>query len=266
MARQKEEKTAGAAATPPSLPPFASAALMLDLDGTLIDFAPTPDAVVVPPALPQTLLRLRARLGGALAIVSGRPVEQVDALLPGIATAVAGEHGAAMRLVPDGPILRPDLPEPPRSWLDAAERLAGAHPGVLLERKRRGFVLHFRRAPAAGPALHDALAALLAGSERRFELMPAELAWEIRPIGVDKGAALRALLAVPPFAGRTPVYVGDDVTDRDAIAAAIAAGGVGLLVGDWFAGPAGVRAWLAAMAAAPDGRAGSQGTPDRDRE
>ncbi len=258
MARQDGDRTADAAATLPSLPPCARAALMLDLDGTLLDFAPTPDAVVVPPGLPDALLRLRGRLGGALAIVSGRPVEQVDALLPGIATAVAGEHGAALRLVPDGPILRPDLPEPPPAWLDAAERLAGAHPGVLLERKRRGFVLHFRRAPAAGPALHDALATLLAADDRRFELMPAELAWEIRPVGVDKGAALRALLAVPPFAGRLPVYIGDDVTDRDAIAAAIAAGGLGLLVGEWFAGPAGVRAWLAAQAQAPDDSAASR--------
>src|SRR5438128_1740025 len=91
---------------PGSLPPFSRSALLLDLDGTLVDIAPRPEAVVVAEGLPASLLRLRERLGDALAIVSGRPVEQIDALLPGVPFAVAGEHGGAVRHAPDQPIER----------------------------------------------------------------------------------------------------------------------------------------------------------------
>ena len=227
-----------------ALPPLARTALLLDLDGTLIDIAATPDAVVVPGGLCADLLRLRAALGGALAILSGRPVEAVDALLPGVAQAVAGEHGAALRPAPGAAPVRADLPMPPPLWRARAAALVAAHPGTLLEDKSRGFVLHFRRVPEAGPVLHDTIAPLVA-TDARFELMAAAMAWEVRARGVDKGAALRAVMALPPFAGRTPLFIGDDVTDRDAIAAAQAMGGVGLLVGEVFGAPAGVRAWLA---------------------
>ncbi len=226
-----------------ALPPLARTALLLDLDGTLIDIAATPDAVVVPGGLCADLLRLRAALGGALAILSGRPVEAVDALLPGVAQAVAGEHGAALRPAPGAALVRADLPMPPPLWRARAAALIAAHPGTLLEDKSRGFVLHFRRVPEAGPVLHDTIAPLVA-TDARFELMAAAMAWEVRARGVDKGAALRAVMALPPFAGRTPLFIGDDVTDRDAIAAAQAMGGVGLLVGEVFGAPAGVRAWL----------------------
>ena len=227
-----------------ALPPLARTALLLDLDGTLIDIAATPDAVVVPGGLCADLLRLRAALGGALAILSGRPVEAVDALLPGVAQAVAGEHGAALRPAPGAALVRADLPMPPPLWRARAAALVAAHPGTLLEDKSRGFVLHFRRVPEAGPVLRDTIAPLVA-TDARFELMAAAMAWEVRARGVDKGAALRAVMALPPFAGRTPLFIGDDVTDRDAIAAAQAMGGVGLLVGEVFGAPAGVRAWLA---------------------
>lgn len=235
------------------LPPFASAALLLDLDGTLLDIAPRPDAVVVPPELPDTLRALREQLGGALAVISGRPIEAVDGLLGDAPYAVAGEHGGAVRHAPGEAVQRPPLPPPPAEWLQAAEHLAAAHPGVLLEHKPRGFALHFRAAPDAGPALHDALTAMVAGSAA-FEVLPAHMLWEVRPRGVDKGKAVRALMARAPFAGRKPVFIGDDITDEDAISATRALGGAGFQVVEAFCTPAGVRAWLRDTAAAGDWR------------
>jgi trehalose 6-phosphate phosphatase len=224
------------------------AALLLDLDGTLLDLAATPDAVTVPLELPSALRRLRARLGDALAIVTGRPVEQVEALLPGVAYAVAGEHGGAIRFAPGAAVTRADLPALPPAWLEQAAELVASHPGALLERKARGFALHYRLAPAAGEALGAGLRALL-GDQTSHRVLPAHMAWEIKPLGADKGTAVAALMAHPPFAGRVPVYVGDDITDEDAIRVARAAGGLGLRVQDVFGDPEGVRAWLAGLAA-----------------
>jgi len=225
------------------LPPFAQAALFLDLDGTLIDIAPTPDSVVVPPGLPDTIATLRDRLGGALAIVSGRPVEAVERLLPGAAGAVAGEHGGALRRTPDAAIERPDLPTPPESWYQAAEDLARGFPGALMERKARGFGLHYRLAPEAEPVFREALTALVAQTPE-FHVMPAHMLWEVRPVGADKGGAVDALMAAPPFAGRHPVFIGDDVTDEDGMRAARALGGAGYRVDQVFGDPDGVRTWL----------------------
>jgi trehalose 6-phosphate phosphatase len=222
-------------------------ALLLDLDGTLLDFAPTPDAVVVPPALPPALATLQARLGGALAIVTGRPVAQIDALLPGL-PAVAGEHGGAIRHAPGATVEREPHPPVPPAWLAEAEAALAAHPGTLLERKAQGVTLHFRRAPEAGPALR-ALAESLLALLPSHTLLAGSMVWEVRPRGIHKGNAVRALMSRPPFAGRTPLFVGDDVTDEDAIAAARALGGIGLKVDESFGTPQGVRDWLAREAA-----------------
>ena len=224
----------------------ANAALLLDLDGTLLDIAPTPDAVVVPPDLPVSLRRLRGALGDALAIVTGRPLAQIDALLPGIPYAVAGEHGGAIRHAPGGAVERPDLPETPLGWQAQAEALVALHPGTLFEPKSRGFVLHYRLNAPAGPALHAGLQALM-GDDADYALMPAHMAWEVKPRGADKGRAVAALMARPPFAGRVPVVVGDDVTDEDGMRVARAMGGIGLRVQDHFTDAAGVRAWLAGL-------------------
>lgn len=230
---------------PPAITP--GMALLLDLDGTLLDFAPTPDAVVVPPTLPPALAALQARLGGALAIITGRPVAQIDALLPGL-PAVAGEHGGAIRHAPGEAVEREPHPPVPPAWLADAEAAIAAHPGTLLERKAHGVALHFRRAPEAGPALR-ALAEGLVALLPSHALLPGNMVWEVRPRGIHKGNAVRALMARPPFAGRTPVFVGDDITDEDAIAAARALGGIGLRVADSFGSPQAVRDWLAAEAA-----------------
>ncbi len=232
---------------PLSLPPLDRTALLLDLDGTLLDIAPKPDAVAVPPGLPDVLRTLRHMLGDALAVVTGRPVETIDALLGDAVFAVAGEHGAATRPAPGKMLERPPLPAPPSAWLDTSERLVAAHPGTLLERKARGFTLHFRAVPTAGPIFHDALQALLTRSTE-FELLSGLMMWEVRPRGVDKGTAVSSLMQRPPFAHRLPVFVGDDVTDEDGMAVAVALGGVGLRVPEVFGDAAGVRAWLAQIA------------------
>ncbi|MDE2517505.1 MAG: trehalose-phosphatase [Rhodospirillales bacterium] len=232
-----------------ALPAPTRAALLLDLDGTLLDFAARPDLVTVPAGLTDTLRRLRAPLGDALAIITGRRIAEIDALLGDAPFAVAGEHGIAIRPGPDAAEHHVALPAIPPAWLAEAEALATAHPGVLLERKSRGFVLHYRRAPGAGPVLRAALERMRHG-DPRFALLAAAMAWEIRPHGADKGSALRALMAHPPFAARLPVFIGDDVTDQDAIDAAQALGGVGLRVDDAFGGPTEVRAWLSEAARA----------------
>ena len=227
-----------------ALAPPGRSALLLDLDGTLLDIAPTPDSVVVPADLLDTLRALVARLDGALAVISGRPVAQVDALLHAIPTAVAGEHGGAIRHAPGAALERVELPPAPSGWLAAAERLAAANPGVKLERKARGFVLHYRAVPTLGPVLRAALEALVGRSEA-FAHMPARKAWEVKPLGADKGTAVAALMARAPFAGRVPIFIGDDVTDEDGMEMARAMGGAGLRVGDAFKDPAALRAWLA---------------------
>ena len=240
------------AVTGDRLPAFRDAALLLDLDGTLIDLAPTPDSVVVPPGLTGVLRTLKHALGGALAVVTGRPIEVVDRLLGDAPFAVSGEHGGALRHAPGAPIERPDLHAPPHAWIDRAAALATAFPGAMLEVKARGFGLHFRLArPEAEPAIRDALAALVAGSSE-FETMQGQMLWEVRPRGVDKGVAVRGLMERPPFLGRVPVFLGDDVTDEDGMRVARAMGGVGLRVQDWFGDAAGVRAWLERTAAAGD--------------
>jgi trehalose 6-phosphate phosphatase len=227
------------------LPPFDSAALLLDMDGTLLDIAPTPDQVVVPPALPATLARLRDRLGGAMAVITGRPVHQIDALLPGVAPVVAGEHGGALRPAPGAPLIRASVPDLPPGLADAAAKVAAVHPGVLLERKARGFVLHYRLAPEAGLEVHAALETLIAPHQATFRMIAAHMAWEIRPRGVDKGTAITEVMALPAFAGRLPVFIGDDVTDEDGMVVARAMGGAGLFVPDVFGSAGAVRAWLA---------------------
>jgi trehalose 6-phosphate phosphatase len=233
--------------TIPPLPTFGHAALLLDVDGTLLDFAPTPEAVVVPPGLTAALSRLKSLLGGALGVISGRPVEQVEALLGDAVQAVAGEHGGAIRRAPGAALERLPLASAPSAWIDEGARLAAAHPGARLERKQRGFVVHYRAAPAAGPALHAALLDLVA-RDPSFALLAANMAWEVRPRGADKGLALTMLMQSDPFAGRVPVFIGDDVTDHDAIRAAQAMEGAGLLVANTFGEPAHVRAWLKRVA------------------
>jgi trehalose 6-phosphate phosphatase len=225
------------------LPPFNSAALLLDMDGTLIDFAPTPDSVIVPPRLPETLTALRHHLDGALAIVTGRPVETVNKLFGHAPGAIAGEHGGAFRFPGNETIERPELPCPPPEWLEEADALVRSFPGALLERKARGFALHYRLAPEARDVFRAAMEGMVKANPV-FQMLPAHMLWEIRPLGADKGGAVRALMQRQPFTGRVPIFIGDDITDEDGMKVARSYGGAGYRVDAVFREPAYVRRWL----------------------
>ena len=243
-----------ARAVPQARDVLASGALLLDLDGTLIDFAARPDAVYLPASLLSDLTFLHDAMAGAVAIVTGRRLDDVDALLAPLRLPIAAEHGGMIRRLPSGEVSRLPVSVPPPGWdgagWDAAGRVfAASHPGVVHEMKSAGFVLHYRQAPDLGDPIRAFLEELAAG-EPGFEILRAAMAWELRPRGVHKGLGVRSLMAHAPFAGRTPFFIGDDVTDEDGIGAAEALGGAGFRVADDFGSPAGVRAWLASLRSA----------------
>ncbi|MGC9270629.1 trehalose-phosphatase [Acidiphilium sp.] len=225
-------------------------ALFLDLDGTLLDFAATPAEVVVPRDLPRLMADLAAGRDGALAVLSGRTLADIDAVT-GSPLPAGAEHGFVCR-DPVGAIHHPIETTANRpAWRQALCEAAATMPGVVIEEKQFTLVAHFRRAPVYGPALHALIDRLIA-DDPDVEILAAAMAWEIRPTGVDKGGALRWFMGRPPFAGRSPVFVGDDTTDEAAIAAARALGGVGLHVHRDFAGStSAVRIWLARAVTAP---------------
>lgn len=231
--------------------PGADAALFLDMDGTLLEIAARPDAVVVPPDLPELLTRLQAVLGGAVAVVTGRGLAIARGYAGVPSLPIGAEHGAV--LDPTLPGAEP-LPVPPPEWRRAADEFAAARTGTLAEHKTHGFVLHFRLRPEAAPEALAMLSDLLRDDPRGFHVVPAHAAAELRPVRADKGGAVRRLMAIAPFHGRRPVFIGDDVTDEDGMAACAEYGGYGLRVPDDFAGrPALVRAWLARLATSLEG-------------
>ncbi|MDN3567056.1 trehalose-phosphatase [Paeniroseomonas aquatica] len=231
----------------PGLGPIAAAALFLDFDGTLVEIAPRPDAVEVPDHLPDLLHRLTEGLGGALAIVSGRALGELEQFLP-VPIPMAGDHGATLRPDPLQPPTLPSLPSPPEAWRARADALVAKHPGALVEDKTHGFVIHYRQAPELGPEAAALLASMVAEDPLAFTLLEARMAWEIRPRGASKATAVRALMAAAPFAGRTPVFIGDDVTDEEGMDAARSFGGQGWRLDDMFGTPQVLRDWLAEAA------------------
>lgn len=223
-------------------------ALFLDLDGTLLDIAASPDTVLVPKRLIDTLATLRARVDGALAILSGRSLRNIDRLLHPLLCAAGGEHGAVLRFA-DGSIVEADADTiVPAHWRRMIHDQAEAWPGILVEEKTHGVALHYRANPELGLPV-TALLEQFVESDPSFEILPALMARELRHRSINKGQALRRLMAGAPFSGRLPLFIGDDVTDEDAIRAAQDMGGKGLRVGDAFAGePARVRSWLSHLA------------------
>lgn len=219
-------------------------ALFLDIDGTLLDFSLSPENVIVPAELPATLHALFHYLSGALAFISGRHMADIERLF-GPSIAIGAEHGALLRTA-DGTVIFETAPAPVLPQIMQALRKAIApYPGVLLEEKHYGATLHWRADPAAAQDIKS-LACKLTAPYPDLALLPAHEALEIRTKGVDKAIALEKFMALPPFAGRIPVFIGDDVTDEAAIAKASAMGGLGLHVGRDFGGsPQAVRNWLA---------------------
>lgn len=221
-------------------------ALLLDFDGTLVDIALTPDAVHVPGDLCASLARLLELTNGALAVVSGRPIRDIDAKFAPLKLPVVGGHGAEMRVRDDEIVSAvASLPEDLRRRLKAAEKIDR---GVLIEDKGYSVALHYRRAPAVAARLRkhiDAVCADFPGEP--MEMLPGKALFEIKRPGFSKGEGVRALLTHAPFAGRTPVFIGDDETDKTLFALLPEFGGVGFSVDLDYQGLAGVFSSPAAV-------------------
>lgn len=227
-------------------------AILLDVDGTLLDIAPTPDAVHVPATLRKTLATLQQRTGGALALVSGRPLRSIDLLFAPLRLSAVGGHGAEIRTSPEATIegrKRPLLdPEIRKKLLAIGSKV----PGIIVEDKDYSVALHYRLVPDKQEAVEDALAVvydeLPPGS---VEILHGKRVIEIKKAGFNKGTGLRDLMAHPPFAGRRPIFVGDDKTDEAAFAVVPEYDGLAISVGrqvsgvaEHFEAPSDVRRWL----------------------
>jgi trehalose 6-phosphate phosphatase len=227
-------------------------ALLLDVDGTLVDIAPRPDDVFVPAPLRQALQRLQERTSGALALVSGRPLADLDRLFAPMQVAAIGGHGAEIRPIAGGPVDLSHADPLDESLKARLAGLAAGLPGVLVEDKSYSLALHYRLAPEHEDAVREGVASICgewpAGT---INILLGKAVVEIKHAGVSKGLALRKLMAHPPFAGRTPIFIGDDTTDETAIAAVPEFDGYGYSVGRpiegavfQFSTPHDVRQWL----------------------
>jgi trehalose 6-phosphate phosphatase len=229
-------------------------ALFLDVDGTLVDIAPAPQEIVVSADLPALLGRLARRLGGSLALVSGRTIAELDRLFHPFRFPAAGVHGserrdALGRLHFTG-LTSADL-EPARAEL---RRFVAHHPAVLLEDKGLSLALHFRQAPELEAAAREALERVRVQLPADAHLQPGHCVIEVKGGSSSKRLAVEQFMQEPPFAGRVPVYAGDDLTDLDALAYVQSAGGHGVFVGPeskpgygWLPQPAAVREWLRSL-------------------
>jgi len=242
----------GTEARPPLLP--ADAALFLDFDGTIAAFASRPDGVTVDEQLLSLLERLCVRQGGALALVSGRSLATLDTMLGTHRYAGAGLHGLEWRLAA-GETHSAGNPAGASPIVHALRERFAADPRLFIEDKGAAVALHWRQAPERAEEAVAAMNAIVTSPD--FEIQLGHALVEARPRGADKGAAVRVLAAHAPFAGRRPVFVGDDVTDEDGFREAQAEGGDGVKVGDGATGAryrvdsvGAVHAWLAASLAA----------------
>lgn len=235
----------------------AGCALFLDIDGTLLDLASAPDRVHVDEGIARLLPLLARRLGGAIALVTGRALADADRLFDGLSLPIAGQHGMERRGA-DGSLHRhrPSLAGFERLRRDLA-RFAARHDGLQLEDKGVTLALHYRQAPRLAPHVHRTLRAHLATAlacEAGWKLQPGKGLLEVKPDGRDKGTAILEFLREPPFAQRLPVFVGDDRTDEYGFAAVASRGGWSVKVGRGSTSAhyrlpdvAAVRRWLSAL-------------------
>lgn len=234
-------------------------ALLLDVDGTLLDIAPTPLEVVVPDGLRATLIGVSERSGGALALVSGRPINELDTIFAPLRLPAVGGHGAEIRLTAQGDVtanstasLDPDLKQ---RLLDLARR----HPAAVSEDKGYSVALHYRRLLERGLEIVDDVYRICRDfSPESYELLAGKAVIEIKAAGFDKGMGVRELMKHEPFHGRIPIFIGDDITDEAAFAVMPEFKGLAYSVGREAAGvegsfiaPDDVRSWLTHIATQP---------------
>jgi trehalose 6-phosphate phosphatase len=240
-----------------SFPPWErqdlmSAALLLDVDGTILDVAATPSGVEVPPSLRANLGELHRRCGGALALVSGRLIENLDTLFAPLRLPAIGGHGAQMRLLAEQPIrfrIGPTIGSALRKLVAGV----ALDPRIVIEDKGSSLAVHYRLAPELGPSLDVKLRAVVdAVAAESLEVLHGKLVIEIKSGKVNKGEAVRELMRSPPFAQRMPFFVGDDTTDESVFRILPGLGGVGYSVERLMSGasgsflsPGAVRSWLA---------------------
>jgi trehalose 6-phosphate phosphatase len=241
---------------PTSLPPPPALdpgwACFLDFDGTLVDLAPTPDSIHVDAVLPQLLADLQRRLEGALALVSGRSLADLDRWLPHPRLASAGLHGLERRDA-DGRYSVHPAPAGLRDAVAAAfTPMLARHPALLLEDKEWAMAVHYRRAPELDAEIRLRMAEVAEQFGDAVKIQYGKCVAELRPAGIGKGTAVAEFLAEPPFLGRRAVFVGDDLSDAHAFALVNARAGLSIAVGRDDLGArhalkdiAAVRQWLA---------------------
>src|ERR1700682_4576092 len=200
------------------VPHLSESAILLDIDGTLLDLAPTPREVWVPPGLSKTLNRLLARTNGALALVSGRSLNDIDLIFAPDQYPAIGGHGAEMRL-PESESVATHAPPLDKELKRRLAAIAKLSPGILLEDKGYSLALHYRLAPHAEKAIYEAVSLIRADLPNApIEVMPGKCVCEIKHSGFTKASGVLELMKHEPFRGRRPFFIGDDVTDESVFA------------------------------------------------
>jgi trehalose 6-phosphate phosphatase len=238
---------------PPPLPAL-DWCLFLDVDGTLIELTDTPSQTTADPTINSLLQEIAERLGGAVALVSGRKIATLDRMFAPLKLPAAGLHGVERRRA-DGTIQGASFAD---SQLDGAraalQALVAAHPGTLLEDKDRTIGLHFRLAPQFEQRLREAVMEIARPLGSNYHIQGGKMLLEIKPRGFSKATAIQAFMKESPFSGRRPVFVGDDLTDQDGLRMVDAQGGISVGVGDRVQGQFylpdvwAVRGWLQRIA------------------
>jgi trehalose 6-phosphate phosphatase len=237
-------------------------AVLLDIDGTLLDLAPTPREVWVPPGLAKTLNQLLEKTSGALALVSGRSLNDIDLIFAPDQFPAVGGHGAEMRLATDSEAVATEAPPMDKELKRRLAAIAKLSPGILLEDKGYSLALHYRLAPHAEKAIYEAVSLIRADLPNApIEVMPGKCVCEIKHSGFNKASGVTELMAHDPFKGRRPIFIGDDVTDESVFAIMPDLGGLAFSVGRRAKGVAGhfdeprdVRDWLAQLIESAPGR------------
>src|SRR5882757_6863745 len=237
------------------VPHLGEMAILLDIDGTLLELMPTPREVWVPPGLSKTLNGLVEKTKGALALVSGRSLNDIDLIFAPDQFPAVGGHGAEMRLVGDSEAVVVHAPPLDKELKRRLATIAKLSPGILLEDKGYSLALHYRLAPHAEKAIYEAVSLIRADLPNApIEVLPGKCVCEIKHSGFNKATGVRELMTHEPFKGRRPFFIGDDVTDESVFAIMPDLDGLAFSVGrraqgvaDHFDEPRDVREWLARL-------------------